>query len=158
MTPDTCAPRKGGWLLEISSRQMESWSWSLLNTALTRIICCSVWPVLREGNVWKRILPIAETLITLLPKTANFLLLRSQALHELGRTEEAYEALFSVVESFKTNQQVHYDLARYAAHLGRLEIARSHFEAAFELSNDAEKLKLLTKDDPALNALWAEPA
>jgi tetratricopeptide (TPR) repeat protein len=112
--------------------------------------------MLRDGGAWKRILPVAQTLIGLLPKDPNCWLLRSQALHGLGRTKEAYEALAPMAETFRTRHEVHYNLARYAAQLGRLDEARSWLEAAFEVASDAEKLKLLALDDPGLNALWAE--
>jgi len=112
--------------------------------------------LLRDGDVWKRVLPVAETLVRLLPKDPNCLLLRSQALHKLGRTAEAYQALATMAEAFGENHEVRYNLARYAAHLGRPDEARSWLEAAFEVASDADKLKLLALEDPGLNALWAE--
>ena len=112
--------------------------------------------VFQDRNVWKKILSLAEMLTGLLPKTLNCWLLRSEALHELGRTKEAYEVLNCAANAFEGNHHISYELARYAACLGLKNEARSWLELAFSQGGEADRLKLMALEDPALNEVWAE--
>ena len=77
----------------------------------------------------------------------------SFALHELKRTQEAYDNLASVREKFTCEFTVHYNLACYLTQLGRLNEARASLKRAFEIYPSQRTAAL---KDPDLEPLWPE--
>lgn len=77
----------------------------------------------------------------------------SYSLHELKRTQEAYENLSSVQDQFGGEWLLHYNLACYLARLSRLDEARKHLKQALTL-NPNQRADAL--NDPDLEPLRAE--
>ena len=73
----------------------------------------------------------------------------------MKRTEEAWNALLPVATSFPSDPTIPYNLACYAAQLGRLPEARDWLAQAFRLGN-AKELKLRALEDPDLAPLWQD--
>jgi tetratricopeptide (TPR) repeat protein len=76
----------------------------------------------------------------------------SFALHELKRTQEAFNHLLSVADKFPLVWTIPYDLACYCAQLGRLEECKEWFKRAMTI--DEWIVRRLAADDPDLKPLW----
>jgi tetratricopeptide (TPR) repeat protein len=77
----------------------------------------------------------------------------ADALHQVGRTEEAYDALKAFVARTGHIGLVHYRLAVYACLLGRPEAARAHFERAMQ-TPEGNRLKQQALADDRLRDIW----
>src|SRR4030095_15108894 len=86
------------------------------------------------------------------PDSAEPWIHRSFALHELKRTQEAFEKLLPVAEKFPEVWTIPYNLACYCAQLGRLADAKAWFTKA--LAIDADASQRAGSDDPDLKPLW----
>ena len=71
---------------------------------------------------------------------------------EMKCTQEAYDALKPVLDTFKNEQLVWYNMACYACVLGNKEEARELLGKAIELGGDAVKTQAL--EDPDLQGVW----
>jgi len=111
------------------------------------------WQVYAKSHKWEACIDIANALITLAPSIPLGWIHRSFALHELKRTQEAYELLRPAMESFPDDCVVRYNLACYACRLGNVAEARKLLDEAIE-RGDAKAVKLSALDDPDLDALW----
>lgn len=78
-------------------------------------------------------------------------------MHELGRTQEAWETLARVQKRFPKEPTIAYNMACYACKLGNLELARERLDAALHIHPDPDALKKMALKDPDLLALWAKP-
>jgi hypothetical protein len=58
------------------------------------------------------------------------------------------------VDKFPGEHLVRYNLACYAAQLGRLADAQAWLARAFEIADDLAQMKLMALDDPDLEPLW----
>lgn len=113
------------------------------------------WCVYDKAKHWTGAHEIANALVKMLPDNPLGWLRRSQSLHFLKRTQEAWDQLQPAAERFPSNPLVAYDLACYACQLGHLEVAKQWLAKAFS-GGEANKLKLLALDDPDLEALWKQ--
>lgn len=95
----------------------------------------------------------ADALVKILPEDPEGWIHRSYALHEMERTAEAQEQLRPAAEKFPQDWLVQYNLACYACQLGELDEAHAFLERAIALG-EAEKVKLMALDDPALSPLF----
>ena len=78
----------------------------------------------------------------------------SLALHELKRTQEAFDVLSPVAVKFPTDPTIPYNLACYTCQLGDLVAARDWLAQAFRLGN-AMEIKGRATEDPDLAPLWS---
>ena len=102
---------------------------------------------------WEPLLPLTETLLRQFPEVEFLWIHRSYALHELKRTQEAFDALQPAVNNFPQGWLIRYNLACYCAQLGTLDEARRWLQQAMELS-DHREIKAMALDDPDLKPLW----
>lgn len=77
----------------------------------------------------------------------------SDALHQSGREQEAYDTLKAFAARIGHVGLVHYRLAVYACLLGNPEAARAHFERALQTPNGA-RLKNDALTDERLRDIW----
>jgi tetratricopeptide (TPR) repeat protein len=112
------------------------------------------WALYSEVEQWPVCLDIATAITTLVPERGKGWIYLSRALHELGRTTEAWENLTAVVDRFPNDWVMHYTLACYACALNRLGDARNFLERAIAVG-DGKQVKLLALDDADLEPLWA---
>jgi tetratricopeptide (TPR) repeat protein len=101
---------------------------------------------------WEACVEIAGALVALEPKNDHAWIGRSFALHELKRTQEAYDLLLLAKNKFPKNYTIPYNLACYSAQLNRLEDAQDWFKKAMKINERA--VKRLAIDDPDLKPLW----
>ena len=101
---------------------------------------------------WNHVLTVATVLVQTAPIFLFGWVQRSAALHELKRTQEAFDLLLPANKKFPTVATVPYNLACYSAQLRRLKDARMWLHRAFAIG-DAKELKLTALDDPDLEPL-----
>ena len=114
------------------------------------------WQIVVQGQRWSEGLQVAEVLCRIAPEQAFGWIHRSYCLHELKRTQEAWDILLPVAERFPNEWLLCYNLACYACQLHRLEEARTWFCQAMDLGDPAE-IKQLAAQDPDLRPLLANP-
>lgn len=101
---------------------------------------------------WEPLLPVAETLLRQFPKLEFLWINRSYALHELKRTQEAFDALLPAAKKFPKRWLIRYNLACYCSQLGVLDEARQWLQKAIALAG-ASEIKALALADPDLKPL-----
>jgi tetratricopeptide (TPR) repeat protein len=113
------------------------------------------WGVCAAEKKWDAALDIATTIIQLNPEDPLGWVHRSYALHQLKRTAEARDNLLCVVNKFRRDEVIHYNLACYECRLSRLEQAMQWLKLAFLLGGK-RRMKRAALDDPDLEPLWAD--
>ena len=113
------------------------------------------WKIYAKAGQWAGNVDIGKALTHLAPQRASSWIKYALALHEMKRTEDAWNALLPVATNFPREPTIPYNLACYAAQLGRLVEARDWLAQAFRLGN-AKKLKLQALEDPDLAPLWED--
>ena len=104
----------------------------------------------REEN-WSACVKTAELLVQQAPERPGGWIHRSFALHELHRTEEAYQLLKPVRRIFSDHWVIPYNLACYLAQLGRIKDAAKALHDALQVDSEAVKKTALA--DPDLEPL-----
>lgn len=102
---------------------------------------------------WEGVIESAERLAQVDPGDSYAFFRKAYALHELKRTQEAWNTLIGVAERFSDEWVIPYNLACYTAQLGDLPAAREWLAKAFKLG-DAKALRKEAKKDPDLAPLW----
>ena len=110
------------------------------------------WLIHQKVENWELCENIASALVKLAPERTTGWIHRSFALHEMKRTQEAYDALKPALDVFKKEYLVRYNMACYACVLGNKEEARGLLSKAIELGGDAVKTQAL--NDPDLQGVW----
>jgi tetratricopeptide (TPR) repeat protein len=110
--------------------------------------------IYQAAKKWDAVIVIAETLVNQLPKLEDPWIQRSYALHELRRTQEAYDLLLPAVKMFPKLPVVQYNLACYACQLGKLKEALNRLQRAIELGGKRHDIRMDALDDPDLEPLW----
>jgi Flp pilus assembly protein TadD len=90
--------------------------------------------------------------VTVEPKNDYAWIGRSYALHELKRTQDAYDLLLPAKRKFPKNWTVPYNLACYCAQLNRLDEAEKWLKKSMAINEKA--VKTMAIDDPDLKPLW----
>ena len=111
------------------------------------------WQIYARDRNWERCVTVASALVDNAPKLAWGWVHRSYALHELGRTRDAFDALMSGVAKFPKDWLMHYNLACYCCRLGETTRAQRFLEAACKLG-DARQIKDMARKDADLRDLW----
>jgi predicted Zn-dependent protease len=105
--------------------------------------------VLMQARRWKDALPVGRELCRLVPDKSCGYIHSAFCMHELGDTSAAREILLNGPSTLKSEATYHYNLACYAAKLGRLDEARAHLDVSFAM------LKDYALEDPDLDVLRA---
>src|SRR5262245_13928258 len=113
------------------------------------------WDVYSKAGQWAAAVDFGKALTQLAPGRAGSWINFAFALHEMKRTQEAWGVLLPVATKFPRESTIPYNLACYAAQLGRLVEARDWLAQAFQVGN-AKELKLQALDDPDLAPLWQD--
>ena len=110
------------------------------------------WHICSHVNKWDACVDIAGAIIKLDPVRPDAWIHRSFALHELKRTQEAFDLLLSAADKFPEPWTIPYNLACYCAQLGRLDECESWFDKAMAI--DEASVRQAANDDPDLQPLW----
>jgi tetratricopeptide (TPR) repeat protein len=111
------------------------------------------WEICAQQQLWEGARVIAQGMVTLVPDDPSGWINRSVALHALKRTPEAWQSLLPAADKFANNPLVAYNLACYAAQLGRFKEANQWLEKSMSLDTD-KRLKWISVKDPDLHPLW----
>lgn len=111
------------------------------------------WQIAISGKQWTDALQVAEQICVMAPESASGWIHRSYCLHELKRTQEAWDMLRPIADKFPQEWLVCYNLACYACQLGNVEEARQWFSRAIEVGNPLE-INRLAAEDPDLKLLF----
>jgi len=109
------------------------------------------WAVSASEADWRSCVATAERLVQNAPERPGGWIHRSYALHELHRTEEAFDMLLPVREIFSDQWVIPYNLACYLSQLGRIDDAARELYSALKI--DAVAVKSAAADDPDLEPL-----
>ena len=101
---------------------------------------------------WESLLPLTEKLLGQFPKLDFLWINRSYALHELKRTQAAFDALLPAAKKFPKRWLIRYNLACYCSQLGELEEAMNWLQKAIALAGKKE-IKAMALDDSDLKPL-----
>ena len=115
------------------------------------------WQVAVKNQHWEEGLALAELLCVRAPKSPFGWVHRCYCLHELKRTQEAWETLLPLAEIFPEDWLICYNLACYACQLGKLEEAKKWLTRAVEIGDPAE-VNHLAAADADLKPLFEGPA
>ncbi len=114
------------------------------------------WQIAVKQKHWDLALSVAECICERAPQNAFGWIHRSYCLHEMKRTQEAWDTLFPMAAKFPGEWLLCYNLACYACQLGHLEDAREWFTRSIELGDPLE-INRLASEDPDLKPLFAPP-
>jgi tetratricopeptide (TPR) repeat protein len=114
------------------------------------------WQICAAGRRWEPALEVAELLMKKAPENASAWLHRAYALRRVpgGSLAQAWEALLPASERFGNEPVVPYNLACYAAQLGRTEEAWDWLQKAIKAAGDAAPIKKMALADADLKPLW----
>jgi predicted Zn-dependent protease len=113
------------------------------------------WNILASGSKWEEAVDLARTLRDLTPDEPLGWIHLAYALHELKRTQEAFETLQPIVERFPQCETIPYNLACYTAQMGQLDQARKWLKRAMKTGH-ATRIKSMALEDLDLKPLWPE--
>jgi tetratricopeptide (TPR) repeat protein len=110
------------------------------------------WHVYAHAEKWDACLDIAAAIIKLAPERSSGWIHRSFALHELKRTQEAFDQLLPAVNKFRKVWTIPYNLSCYCCQLGRMDDCRAWFKKVMAINKNV--VQQAAMDDPDLKPLW----
>jgi predicted Zn-dependent protease len=111
------------------------------------------WQLHAKAKQWQQALALAEDLCRSIPESPFAWIHRSYCLHELGRTQEAWDALQPMATRFPEEWLIGYNLACYACQLGHLDEAKAWLDRA-RLVGDSRHVDRLAAADADLKPLF----
>jgi tetratricopeptide (TPR) repeat protein len=111
------------------------------------------WKVLAAGARWEASLSVAEAITHVAPDRASGWVMKSLALRGLDRIQEAFDALFPIVNDFPHVAAIAYDLACYACRLGRVDEAWGWLAKACQ-ADGTGRFEEMALSDLDLKPLW----
>ena len=114
------------------------------------------WAVCAAGERWEAGLNVAETLLRVAPDRASGWLHRAYALRRVkaGGLQRAWDALRPGYDKFPKAEVIPYNLACYAAQMGRFDEAWEWLHKSMEAAGDVDVIKTMALGDKDLDALW----
>ena len=115
------------------------------------------WQIQARAKQWEACIGIARAITQVAPKDAFGWIQLSYSLHELKRTQEAWDNLIAVADQFPKDLTIRYNLACYACQMGDLPEARRRLQNALALGHKKET-KQMAVEDLDQKPLWPEIA
>jgi predicted Zn-dependent protease len=106
-----------------------------------------LWEIHARARRWIEAIETADGLIAQIPEQSEGYIKRAYALHELKRTQEAWDTLEPVSQRFAENWLIPYNLACYACQLGHAPEAVKLLKKALRLGNAREIRAMALEDD-----------
>ncbi len=119
-------------------------------------VLCMRWQVSAALRQWDHALEIAARLLGQNPQDPTGWIHRSYALRRSrsGGLQQAWDALLPAVSKFPRVSIIPYNIACYAAQLGRLSEAWDWLHRAIEAGEDVAALKEMALQDEDLRPIW----
>lgn len=111
-----------------------------------------LWEIHAQLCDWQKAIEIADRLIESMDHQPDGYIKRAYALHELKRSREAWDTLHPISSQFTGNWLIPYNLACYAAQLGKPTEALKWFRRAIRVGNERE-LMAMALNDPDLEPI-----
>jgi tetratricopeptide (TPR) repeat protein len=108
------------------------------------------WQIHAREHRWEQCVTCADTLVKSAHEQLQGWIHRSFALHELRRTQEAYDALLPAVVKFPKDWLIQYNLACYCCRMKDFQRALRYLEKACKLGNPVEVKAMALKDSDLL--------
>ena len=115
------------------------------------------WQILAQQKRWQECEVVARAITRNAPAEPLGWIHLSYALHELKRTQEAWDNLIAVVDDFPKEPTMPYNLACYACQMGDLPEARRWLKKTLSLGRKKETRQMALQDHD-LKPLWPEIA
>ena len=114
------------------------------------------WAICAAGRSWEAALGAAELLIAKAPRRVTGWIHRAYALRRVrhGGLQRAWAALRPAFDKFGKEPLVPYNLACYAAQMGRLDEAWDWLHKAMAAAGSVSKIKQMALADPDLQPIW----
>jgi tetratricopeptide (TPR) repeat protein len=113
------------------------------------------WQIAVRVGHWPEALTVAESICRAAPESPFGWIHRSYCLHELKRTQEAWDCLYPHAQDFPKEWLLCYNLACYACQLGRRDDAQAWLQRALDLG-DPQEINQLAAADKDLRPLFRE--
>ena len=110
------------------------------------------WEIHQATHRWENAVAVARRLAETAPDQAEGWVKQAYALHEMKRTQEAWDCLFPASQKFIEETIIPYNLACYACQLGRKEEALKWLRRAFCL-DEKKQFRQMALEDPDLEPL-----
>jgi len=110
------------------------------------------WAIHAAAKEWESAVEVAEAFRQAKPDSPFGFVHLAYALHEMKRTQEAQDVLLPVLDKFRDEFIIRYNLACYACQLGDGEGAWRWLEKSMALS-DPDEVKRMALNDPDLEPL-----
>ncbi len=105
-----------------------------------------------RSKKWQTCMEIATAMLNVASDRPTAWINSAIVLHALQDTSAAWNTLFRIKDRFPKAPLIHYNLACYAAALGRFSDSCKMLEQAIRLGG--EEMADLAREDPDLNPLW----
>ena len=114
------------------------------------------WAICAEGNSWDAAAEVADTLVAVAPERASGWVHRAYATRRArtGGLAQAEKLLIEALIKFPKESLIPYNLACYAAQLGRPDDAWDWLHKAMEVEGDVKTIKHRALGDTDLKPLW----
>ena len=113
------------------------------------------WLVYSKAHKWELAFEVAQSLSQNVPDASFGFVHMAVALHEMKRTEEARNVLLPVLNKFRDNYMMRYNLACYSCRMGKLKEASKWLKEAIDLDKTGI-VRGMALEDPDLEALWTQ--
>jgi len=113
------------------------------------------YKIYSAAKKWDGAVEIARTMAKSLPDNPWGHFHLAYALHELKKTQEAYDTLIPVVDEFPKEWLMRYNLACYSCQLGKLKEAMLWLERAIDLAGEND-IREMALEDEDLEPLWVK--
>jgi tetratricopeptide (TPR) repeat protein len=113
------------------------------------------YEVYEAAEKWDLALVVAEHLKEVLPENQWGYFYTAYVLHELKRTQEAYDMVKAVIQKFPEHQLMHFNPACYSCQLGKLKESMEWLEKAIDMKGGLD-VRSQALEDPDLEPLWAQ--
>ncbi len=115
-----------------------------------------LWQLHAEVKEWTESLVVAERLIEVAPQDSFGWVHRAYSLRRApgGGLEKAWHALRPAADQFPKEKIIPYNLACYAAQMGRLDEAWVWLQRAMDIAGDVRAIKAMAIVDEDLKPLW----
>ena len=111
------------------------------------------WKVHAAAGQWEQAAGTARELTIQLPEDSSGWIHQAYSLHELKRTQEAWDVLHPQADQFPKQYLIRYNLACYACQLGDLKMALDLLKKAMKLAGK-KVIRAMALQDPDLKPLW----
>ncbi len=112
------------------------------------------WSIYGKQEKWEECVTVAKALTDVAPTDSFGWIHLSFALHELKKTQQAYNNLNTVMDRFPNEWLMRYNMACYACQLGNREEAQEWLDEAGKLKRDKKGIREMAKSDPDLAPLF----